>query len=104
MYPNQYNVESPIKENYSEYSEDGVPVVSRYTRYVLLSSPHDLIHHRKYKAYPRDRSGFRVYNAWYQHRRENRIRNDPRVVVKHATDAPIRPHHRWDSQEPAVIV
>ena len=77
MYPNQYNAENPIKENYSEFSEDGVPIVSR-----------------KYKAYPRDRSGFRVYNAWYQHRRENRIRNDPRVVVKHATDAPIRPHHR----------
>ena len=29
LYPNQYNAESPIKENYSEYSEDGVPVVSR---------------------------------------------------------------------------
>ena len=35
-----------------------------------------------------------VYNAWYQHRRENRIKNDPRVVVQHPTDAPIRPHHR----------
>merc|ERR1712227_801664 len=27
-------------------------------------------------------------------RRENKIKNDPRVVVQHPTDAPIRPHHR----------
>ena len=36
-----------------------------------------------------------MYNAWYQHRRENKIKNDPRVVVQHPTDAPIRPHHRF---------
>ena len=35
-----------------------------------------------------------VHNVLYQHRRENRIKNDPRVVVQHPTDAPIRPHHR----------
>ena len=49
---------------------------------------------RKYKGFRKDGTGFRVYNAWWQHRRENKIRNDPRVVVQHATDAPIRPHHR----------
>ena len=94
MYPNQYNAENPIKENFSEFSEDGVPIVSR--NYPPPIVPALSVMSRKYKAYPRDRSGFRVYNAWYQHRRENRIRNDPRVVVKHATDAPIRPHHRLD--------
>jgi len=77
LYPNQYNAESPIKENFSEYSEDGIPVVKR-----------------KYNGFKKDRTGFRVYNAWYQHRRENKIKNDPRVVVRHPTDAPIRPHHR----------
>merc|ERR1712227_480113 len=77
LYPNQYDVQSPIKENFSEYTQDGIPVVSR-----------------KYKGFAKDRTGFRVYNAWYKHRRENKIRNDPRVVVKHVTDAPIRPHHR----------
>ena len=50
--------------------------------------------HRKYKGFRKDSNGFRVYSAWYQHRRENKIKNDPRVVVQHATDAPIRPHHR----------
>ena len=49
---------------------------------------------RKYRGFNKDRTGFRVYNAWYQHRRENKIKNDPRVVVQHPTDAPIRPHHR----------
>jgi len=77
LYPNQYDVQNPIKENFSEYTQDGIPVVSR-----------------KYKGFAKDRTGFRVYNAWYQQRRENKIKNDPRVVVKHATDAPIRPHHR----------
>merc|ERR1711963_790418 len=77
LYPNQYNAESPIKENFSEYSEDGIPVVKR-----------------KYNGFKKDRTGFRVYNAWFQHRRENKIRNDPRVVVRHPTDAPIRAHHR----------
>jgi len=73
-----------MKEKYSEYSEDGVPVVSK-----------------KYSSFRPDGTGFRVYNAWYQHRREKEIKNDPRVVVKHATDAPIRAHHRksaaWSS-------
>ena len=50
---------------------------------------------RKYNGFKKDRTGFRVYNAWYQHRRENKIKNDPRVVVRHPTDAPIRPHHRF---------
>jgi len=59
------------------FSEDGVPVKNK-----------------KYAAYKKDGQGFRVYNAWFQHRRENAIRNDPRVVVRHPTDAPIRAHHR----------
>jgi len=59
------------------FSEDGVPVKNK-----------------KYAAYKKDGQGFRVYNAWFQHRRENKIRNDPRVVVRHPTDAPIRAHHR----------
>jgi len=59
------------------FSEDGVPV-----------------RNKKYAAYKKDGQGFRVYNAWFQHRRENKIRNDPRVVVRHPTDAPIRAHHR----------
>eukprot|EP00092_Neocalanus_flemingeri_P070006 GFUD01085873.1.p1 GENE.GFUD01085873.1~~GFUD01085873.1.p1 ORF type:complete len:450 (+),score=118.05 GFUD01085873.1:121-1470(+) len=84
--PSQYSVENPLKENYSEYSEDGVPVVDK-----------------KYRSFRKDRTGFRVYNAWYQHKRENEIKNDPRVVVKHATDAPIRAHHRksaaWSSND-----
>ena len=75
--PSQYATENPLNVNYSEYSEDGVPVVGKH-----------------YKAFKKDGTGFRVYNAWYQHKRENKIRNDPRVVVKHATDAPIRAHHR----------
>jgi len=77
LYPGQYNAESPVKEKFSEFTEDGIPVVSR-----------------KYRGFNKDRTGFRVYNAWYQHRRENKIKNDPRVVVQHPTDAPIRPHHR----------
>merc|ERR1719228_137273 len=75
--PSQYQVENPLKEVVAEYSEDGVPVVDR-----------------KYRGFKKDRTGFRVYNAWYQHRRENEIENDPRVVVKHVTDSPIRAHHR----------
>jgi len=38
--------------------------------------------------------GLRVYDAWFQHKRENEIPNDPRVVWSHPTDAPIRAHHR----------
>jgi len=75
--PSQYAVTNPLTENYSEYSEDGVPVLDK-----------------KYRAFQKDGTGFRVYNAWYQHKRENEITNDPRVVVKHATDSPIRAHHR----------
>ena len=75
--PSQYTVQNPLTEKYSEYSEDGVPVVDK-----------------KYRSFKKDGTGFRVYNAWYQHKRENEITNDPRVVVKHATDAPIRAHHR----------
>jgi len=75
--PSQYEVENPLNEVVAEYSEDGVPVVDR-----------------KYRGFKKDRTGFRVYNAWYQHRRENEIENDPRVVVKHVTDSPIRAHHR----------
>lgn len=75
--PSQYTVQNPLTENYSEYSEDGVPVVDK-----------------KYRSFKKDGTGFRVYSAWNQHKRENEIINDPRVVVKHATDAPIRAHHR----------
>jgi len=75
--PSQYGVQSPLVENYSEYSEDGVPVLEK-----------------KYRSFKKDGNGFRVYNAWYQHKRENKIKNDPRVIVKHATDSPIRAHHR----------
>merc|ERR1719225_1535501 len=49
---------------------------------------------KKYRSFKKDGNGFRVYNAWYQHKRENKIKNDPRVIVKHATDSPIRAHHR----------
>ena len=75
--PSQYGVENPLSDNISEYSEDGVPVVDK-----------------KYRSFKKDGTGFRVYNAWNQHKREHKIKNDPRVVVKHATDAPIRAHHR----------
>merc|ERR1719431_796243 len=75
--PSQYGVQSPLVENFSEYSEDGVPVLEK-----------------KYRSFKKDGNGFRVYNAWYQHNRENKIKNDPRVIVKHATDSPIRAHHR----------
>lgn len=72
------NTESQsTSEHYLEHSEDGVPVVGK-----------------KYRGFTQDGTGFRVYNAWYQHRRENEIKNDPRLVVQHATDAPIRAHHR----------
>jgi len=75
--PSQYGVQNPLLENFSEYSEDGVPVLEK-----------------KYRSFKKDGNGFRVYNAWYQHKRENEIKNDPRVIVKHATDSPIRAHHR----------
>merc|ERR1719369_42754 len=82
--PSQYEAENPLKETYTEFSEDGVPVVGK-----------------NYNSFEKDSNGFRVYNAWYQHRRENTIENDPRVVVKHVTDSPIRAHHRksaaWSS-------
>ena len=51
---------------------------------------------KKYSSYKPDGTGFRVYNAWYKHKREKEIKNDPRIVVKHATDAPIRAHHRLE--------
>merc|ERR1719483_1751967 len=77
---------SPIKEKYTEFSEDGVPVVDR-----------------KYNSFKPDGTGFRVYHAWFKHKRENKIPDDPRVVVKHVTDSPIRAHHRksaaWSSQD-----
>ena len=76
--PSQYGVQNPLLENYSEYSEDGVPVLEK-----------------KYRSFKKDGNGFRVYNAWYQHKRENEIKNDPRVIVKHVTDSPIRAHHRY---------
>merc|ERR1719513_212716 len=63
--PSQYGVQNPLLENYSEYSEDGVPVLEK-----------------KYRSFKKDGNGFRVYNAWYQHKRENEIKNDPRVIVK----------------------
>merc|ERR1711971_797707 len=81
--PSQYNVQIPLKENFTSFSEDGIPVVGR-----------EMMRKKKYKGFRKDSNGFRVYSAWYQHRRENKIKNDPRVVVQHATDAPIRPHHR----------
>jgi len=73
----RHAAEAPGRGSFDGYSEDGVPV-----------------RNKKYQHYKRDRQGFRVYNAWSQHRRENQIRNDPRVVLRHPTDAPIRAHHR----------
>ena len=110
--PAQYNAESPIKDNFSTFSEDGIPVVSRQIAKsvhiflpvtiplsALVRQSSAVVTGRKYKGFRKDGTGFRVYNAWWQHRRENKIRNDPRVVVQHATDAPIRPHHRSGIQK-----
>ena len=76
--PSQYEVANPLPENFSEYSTDGIPVTNK-----------------RYRAFPQDGLGFRVYNSWFQHRREKEMKNDPRFVLQRPTFAPIRPHHRF---------
>ena len=50
--PSQFTARSPLaREEVARYSQDGVPIVER-----------------RYRGFQPDSTGFRVYNAWLQHR------------------------------------
>ena len=44
-------------------------------------------------------AGFRIYDAFFQHKRDHEIPHDPNVMVATGSGDPraIRPHHRCDS-------
>ncbi|XP_023328572.1 protein eiger [Eurytemora carolleeae] len=91
--PVQYNTQNPLFTKTRFRSDDGIPILNQ--KYKNSVNVYEEVEKEG------DAQGFKVYNAWFNHKREKDIKNDPRVVWSHPTDSPVRPYHRksaaWSS-------